>query len=83
MQATQLDIENKHRQDVGFVASLKDFSYTEGADIDPGVVVDNPQVSLYCFDDAARRAILWSYLPRSISRKCLLSTRLNTSRPGG
>ena len=41
----------------GFLASLKDFSCTDGGEVDPNVVVENPQISLYCFDDIDRQAI--------------------------
>jgi len=57
MEAQQLDIESKHRQTIGFLGSLKDFSYTDGGEVDPNEVVDNPQISLYCLDDIDERAI--------------------------
>ena len=57
MEARQLNIESKHRQHIAFVASLKDFSYTEGDLVNPSLVVDHHQISLYCFDDIGRQAI--------------------------
>jgi Sulfotransferase domain. len=57
MEARQLNIESKHRQHIVFVASLKDFSYTEGDLVNPSLLVDNPQISLYCLDDIGRKAI--------------------------
>jgi len=57
MQTLQLTIGSKQRQMTGFLASLKDFEYTDGGQVDPNVVVENPQISLYCFDDTDKRAI--------------------------
>ena len=39
------------------MASLKDFSYTDGDRDNPSLMVDNPQISLYCLDDIGRQAI--------------------------
>ena len=57
MDAQRLNIGDKHRQMIGFLASLKDFSYTSGAGINPSEIIDNPQISLYCLDELERRAI--------------------------
>ena len=57
MQVSQFKIEKKHRQDVGFVASLKDFTLSGATKIGTSAVVDNPAVSLYCFDDLNRQAV--------------------------
>jgi len=57
MEAYQLNIESKHRQHVGFLSSLNDFSYTNGGEVNPNEVVNNPQISLYCLDDIDKRAI--------------------------
>jgi hypothetical protein len=52
-----LNIERKHRQFTPFVASMADFSCTSGEVINPEIVLANPDVSLYCLDDAAKHAI--------------------------
>ena len=57
MDAQQLTIESKHRQYHRFLASLKDFSYRKGAFVDSRLVVENPQISLYCLDDNTRQAV--------------------------
>lgn len=57
MKTHQLNIESKHRQMTGFLASRNDFSCTDGGEIDPTVVVENAQISLYCFDDIDKQAI--------------------------
>ena len=57
MQVSQFNIERKHRQDVGFVASLNDFTVSGGDAVDVAAIVENTAVSLYCFDDTNRQAI--------------------------
>lgn len=57
MKAHLLNIEKKHRQHPAFLASLKDFSYSEGGTVEASSIVDNPQISLYCLDDDNRQAI--------------------------
>lgn len=56
-QIRQFNIDAKHRQDVGFVASLKDFTVSGGDRVTASLVVDNPTTSLYCFDDVNRQAV--------------------------
>ncbi len=57
MKARILKIQERHLQTPGVLASLADFTCTEGDQVDPRVVIDNPDVSLYCFDDASKQAI--------------------------
>ena len=57
MQVRQFNIERKHRQDVGFVASLNDFTLSDGDEVSASALVDNTAVSLYCFDDVNRQAV--------------------------
>ena len=57
MEACQLKIVDKHRQHISFLASLADFSYSDGGAVTPSLVVDNPQISLYCLDDTQRQAV--------------------------
>ncbi|MFT5195730.1 MAG: hypothetical protein ACI85U_002753 [Candidatus Promineifilaceae bacterium] len=57
MQVSQFNIESKHRRDVGFVASLEDFTLSGGSETEVSAVVDNRAVSLYCFDDVNRQAV--------------------------
>ncbi len=56
MTARYLNIEEKHRGHPGMIASVADFTLTEGEAVDAEVVL-RPNVSLYCFDDAAKEAI--------------------------
>jgi hypothetical protein len=59
MTATVLQIKRKLRPYRGFglLASLRDFVYTIGEPVEPRVVVENPNISLYCLDDRTRQAI--------------------------
>jgi hypothetical protein len=57
MTAHSLTIEAKHRQMPGYLASLADFSVTTGAEVDADIVLKQPNMSLYCLDDAQKRAI--------------------------
>src|SRR5215212_1489857 len=57
MTAQYLTIERKERQGAGFLASLNDFTVTEGAAINADIVCTSPNVSLYCLDDTTKRAI--------------------------
>ena len=61
----QLAIEKKHRRHIGFVARLEDFTVTRQGEVDASVVVDNPAVTLYCLDDAARQAVFVE-LPKDV-----------------
>ena len=57
MTTQYLTIASKRRQMSGYLASLADFSVTPGAAVNPEIVRDSPNISLYCHDDATRRAI--------------------------
>jgi hypothetical protein len=57
MTVRYLNIEAKHRREGGFLADLNDFTVSEGEAADSGIVLANPNLSLYCFDDEAKRAI--------------------------
>jgi hypothetical protein len=57
MTAQYLNIEAKHRQTAGFIASMKDFTVSAGEMTDAGIILANPDISLYCFDDETGRAI--------------------------
>ena len=57
MIAHYLNIEAKHRQIAPSLASLADFSVSQGNPVDASIVLSQPNISLYCLDDATRRAI--------------------------
>jgi hypothetical protein len=57
MTARILTIKERHLQTPGQLASLADFTCVDGDEVDPRVVLDNLNLSLYCFDDATRQAI--------------------------
>ena len=57
MTTRYLNIEAKHRRDGTFIADLKDFSVSDGEVLKGEHILNNPDVSLYCFDDEAKRAI--------------------------
>jgi hypothetical protein len=52
-----LKIEARQRQGPGALASLADFTLSDGDWLDDDSIITQPNVSLYCFDDATRRAI--------------------------
>lgn len=66
MTALYLNIEAKHRQNPGFLASIKDFTLSEGEAIDAKIILSSPNISLYCFDDEAKRAIFVE-LPQDVN----------------
>lgn len=49
-------IQDKFRYPI-VPASIEDFEFIEGETIDPGTILAQPNISLYCLDDAKRRAI--------------------------
>ena len=65
MKARQFKIEHKHRRDVGFVASVDDFTLSGSVETAVSTIIDNPAVSLYCFD-AQRRQAVFVELPQHI-----------------
>ena len=65
MAARVLTIEERRPQVPGQLASLADFTCVDGKEVDAKVLLDNPDVSPYCFDDTTRRAIFVE-LPPSV-----------------
>jgi hypothetical protein len=63
MQAHYLNIDSKKRQMYGFAASLADFSVSDGEVIQPEGMLTDPNISLYCLDDAHRQAIFVEMSP--------------------
>jgi hypothetical protein len=57
MTATILHIQNKNRTPDPTLVKLEDFDYTEGENIDPLTIVENPNITLYCLDFQNQRAI--------------------------
>jgi hypothetical protein len=57
MLAQSLPIEARQRPMIPSLASLNDFTVSEGEWFDAGIVLSSPNISLYCLDDATRRAI--------------------------
>jgi hypothetical protein len=57
MSAKVLFIEQKFRANPLQLASLEDFTYTEGESLPAQVVVEQPNLSLYCLDEKTRQAI--------------------------
>jgi hypothetical protein len=57
MNGDYLIIEGKERQSAGFLASLNDFTVTAGDAVNADIVRINPNISLYCLDEASKRAI--------------------------
>ncbi len=51
------DIEGKHRKIGGDYASKLDFTLIAGETVDPRVVLEHPNLSLYSLDDYSRKAI--------------------------
>jgi len=62
MDTKRLLIQNKSRYPV-VPASIEDFQSVEGETIDPQTVLKQPNISLYCLDDANRRAIFVETAP--------------------
>lgn len=62
MNAKILQIQNKFRYPV-VPASIEDFQVIEGEAIDPQTILRQPNVSLYCLDDANQRAIFVETTP--------------------
>ena len=57
MSVFQLSILKKHRQRVGLMASLNDFTVGQREEVNVEMVVDDPSISLYCLDDVAQEAV--------------------------
>jgi sulfotransferase family protein len=65
MSAQYLTIDAKHRPEINYLTSLADFSVTPGEAVNADIVRDSPNISLYCLDDADKRAIFVE-LPPSV-----------------
>ncbi|HEU5101495.1 MAG TPA: hypothetical protein VFU22_20875 [Roseiflexaceae bacterium] len=63
MSGQYLTIEKKERQSPGFLADLADFSVTAGDTVSADIVCANSNISLYCLDDASKRAIFVEQAP--------------------
>lgn len=57
MSATAFDIIDRTKASPVFLAQRSDFLVDAGQDVPAQVVIDDPNVSLYCFDDKAQAAI--------------------------
>jgi len=57
MTVHSLTIEAKHRPNPGYLASLADFSLSTGSEVSADIVLKQPNLSLYCLDDARKEAI--------------------------
>src|SRR3990170_6206767 len=66
MTVQYLTIEAKHRQGLRYLASLADFSCRPGEAVHPDIVLSDPNLSLYCLDDATQQAIFVE-LPSSVN----------------
>jgi hypothetical protein len=65
MTGHSLTIEKRERRGAGFLASLEDFTVSVGDAVNPDSVRTNPNISLYCLDDASKHAIFVE-LPQEI-----------------
>ena len=59
-----LTITTRRRDHFGVLAHLDDFTVTPGDPVDPTIVLRNPNVSLYCFDEPTHRAIFVELPPQ-------------------
>ncbi len=57
MQTKQLIIDEKVKPHAFATVSADDFQYHEGSAVDPRVVIERPNISLYCMDHVHERAI--------------------------
>src|SRR4051812_29397124 len=57
MPARYLNIEEKRRPFVANISSMADFVVSNGDEVDAEIIIRDPALSLYCLDDATRRAI--------------------------
>jgi hypothetical protein len=60
-----LNIDAKHRRHFGVIAHVDDFTVNPGNAVNPEIILEQPNFSLYCFDEAARTAI-FTELPRDV-----------------
>jgi hypothetical protein len=66
MAARYLEIVEKRRTFVAAVSSLADFNLQDGAEVDPAIVLRDPNLSPYCLDDANHR-IIFVELPAAVN----------------
>lgn len=57
MTAKRLDIQDRHREHVSEIASLDNFEWVDGDETNAKQIITNPNISLYCLDDARQEAI--------------------------
>lgn len=57
MSTKVLHIQSKNRTAAHTVANIQDFEYVEGETIDQKIIIENPNVSLYCLDPQNQRLI--------------------------
>ncbi|MCY4071013.1 MAG: hypothetical protein OXG60_06920 [Chloroflexi bacterium] len=57
MTAIKLRIQNRHREHMGIIASLDDFEWSAGDTVDAVSLLGDPDITLYCLDQANKRAI--------------------------
>ena len=57
MNVKMLNIESRRRRNPLGITSPTDFYFTEGDTIDAQVIVENPNISIYCLDHENRRAL--------------------------
>ena len=64
MTARWLEIEARHRRDRAYFSSISDFTVTQGDSVDPRVVLEDPNLSLFCLEDATRTAVFTELPPK-------------------
>lgn len=57
MIAKVLYIQNKQRPDPLSIVKLQDFDCIEGENINPKIIIESPNISLYCLDPQNQQAI--------------------------
>ena len=57
MAAKVLHIKRKLNIPTESLVNVRNFRYQEGEDVDAGIIIRNPSLSLYCLDDSKKRAI--------------------------
>jgi len=57
MSTKVLHIQSKNRTPEHTIANIQDFEYVEGEIIDPKIIIENSNISLYCLDQQNQRLI--------------------------
>ncbi|MCY4021685.1 MAG: hypothetical protein OXG39_19960 [Chloroflexi bacterium] len=65
MTASKLRIQSRHREHMGVIASLDDFDWIEDESIDAEPLLGQANITLYCLDQANKRAI-FTALPADV-----------------